>query len=147
MLTSKERAALRSRANTLDTTLLVGKGGISEELIAETEILLENQELVKGRVLEAALLSAREACDSICDATGAEGVQLIGAKFVIYRPSKKLAAARRAEQPKKKLKNPVRAGIQARRKAEKEEQDRRKKYFHDAAIQKAVAKRKHQEEQ
>ena len=61
MLTSKQRAELRSEANTLETTLMVGKGGITENVIAEAATQLEARELVKGRVLEAALLTAREA--------------------------------------------------------------------------------------
>ena len=59
-MTSKERAELRAQANTLDTTLMVGKGGISSAVVEEAERLLDARELVKGRVLEAALLSARE---------------------------------------------------------------------------------------
>ena len=48
MLTSKERAELRSQANTLDTTLMVGKGGVTEAVIAEAENQLDARELVKG---------------------------------------------------------------------------------------------------
>ena len=57
MLTSKERAELRSQANGLEVTLMVGKGGVSEQVLAETEILLESKELVKGRVLETAMMT------------------------------------------------------------------------------------------
>ena len=60
-MTSKERAELRAQANTLDTTLIVGKGGVSETLLDEAARQLDARELVKGRVLEASLLSAREA--------------------------------------------------------------------------------------
>ena len=49
-MTSKERAALRAQANTIDTTLMVGKGGVSETLVAEAQKLLDIHELVKGRV-------------------------------------------------------------------------------------------------
>lgn len=61
MLTSKERAELRAQANGLDTTLMVGKGGVTEQVVLEAVTQLEARELVKGRVLEAALLVAREA--------------------------------------------------------------------------------------
>lgn len=60
MLTSKQRADLRAQANDLDTTLMVGKGGVTENVLSEAARQLEARELVKGRVLEAALLSARE---------------------------------------------------------------------------------------
>ena len=59
MMTSKERAALRGQANTIDVTLMVGKGGVSDALLGEAEKLLDAHELVKGRVLEAAMLTAR----------------------------------------------------------------------------------------
>ena len=72
MLTSKERAELRARANGIDTTLMVGKSGVTEAVIAEAEKLLIARELVKGKVLEGALMSAREVCDELCEATGAD---------------------------------------------------------------------------
>ena len=150
MMTSKERAALRGQANTIDVTLMVGKGGVSETLIAEAEKLLEAHELVKGRVLEAAMLTAREACDALCEATGADGVQVVGGTFVIYRRSEKLERERKAaEQAKKaavKKVNPVKAGVQARRKQAKAEKQRKQKYYHDAAVKAAIERRKQSEQ-
>ena len=84
-MTSKERAALRAQANTIDTTLMVGKGGVSETLVAEAEKLLDIHELVKGRVLENSLLTAREAAEELSVAARCEVVQVIGSKFVLYR--------------------------------------------------------------
>ena len=60
MLTSKERAELRSQANTLETTLMVGKGGVTEAVIAEADNQLTTRELVKGKVLEGAMMTPRE---------------------------------------------------------------------------------------
>ena len=74
MLTSKERADLRAQSNNLDTTLMVGKDGVTEAVIAEADKLLTARELVKGKVLENALMSAREVSDAICEATGADGI-------------------------------------------------------------------------
>ncbi|MGO5114912.1 YhbY family RNA-binding protein [Candidatus Avoscillospira sp. LCP25S3_F1] len=149
MLTSKERAELRSKANTLDTVLMVGKGGVTENVIAQAETLLDARELVKGRVLETALMSAREVSDAICEATGADGIQCVGSKFVIYRFSKKLEAQRQAERAKEKAKakaakkvNPVRAGVQARRKKAREEREKRNAYFKEAAIAAAKERKK-----
>ena len=82
MLTSKERAELRAQANAIDTTLIVGKDGVTENVVAEADRLLTARELVKGKVLETALMSAREVSDEICEATGADGVAVIGTKFV-----------------------------------------------------------------
>lgn len=149
MLTSKERAELRSKANTLDTVLMVGKGGVTENVIAQAETLLDARELVKGRVLETAMMSTREVSDAICEATGADGIQCVGSKFVIYRFSKKLEAQRQAERAKEKAKakaakkvNPVRAGVQARRKKAREEREKRNAYFKEAAIAAAKERRK-----
>ena len=89
MLTSKQRAEFRAQANSLETTLMVGKDGVTEAVVAEADKLLTARELVKGKVLETALMSAREVSDAICEATGADGVAVIGTKFVLYRPSHK----------------------------------------------------------
>ncbi len=144
MLTSKQRAELRSEANTLETTLMVGKGGITEAVVAEAATQLEARELVKGRVLEAALLTAREACDALCEALRAEGIQCVGSKFVIYKKSEKKAqeAARQARALQKKNANPVRRGAQERRKKAKEAREKRNEYFRQAAIQAAIDRRK-----
>ena len=65
MLTSKDRAQLRAQANTLETTLMVGKDGVTQAVAEEADRLLTARELVKGKVLETALMSAREASDAI----------------------------------------------------------------------------------
>ena len=79
-LTSKQRAQLRAMANGLDVILTVGKDGIGDNLA---------RELIKGKVLENSLLSAREACDELSKRTRSEQVQVIGNKFVLYRQSHK----------------------------------------------------------
>lgn len=146
MLTSKERAALRAQANGLDTTLMVGKGGVSDAVLEEAEKLLEARELVKGRVLESAILTAREASDAICEATGADGVATAGSTFVLWRKSKKLEAERQkkaaAAKKLQKKENPVRAGRQRRRAAAKAEREKRDQYFHDEAVKAAIARRR-----
>lgn len=150
MITSKERAALRTQANTLQTTLIVGKGGISQSLISEAEKLLDAKELVKGTVLESALLTAREACNAICEATKAEGIQVVGNKFVIWRKSEKQEEKKSAKptvkKPNTKKVNPVKAGIQKRRNQAKENKKRREEYFHEAAVKAAIERRKQREE-
>ncbi len=144
MLTSKERADLRGQATTIDTTLMVGKGGVTDAVIAEAENQLNTRELVKGKVLEGAMMTPREVCDEICEATGAEGIGVIGTKFIIYRFSEKLQAernqtgrAKRKETPLGK-KNPVRKGAQARRQAAKKVREQRNEYFRQMAIDKAI---------
>ena len=143
MLTSKERADLRSQASTLDTTLMVGKGGVTEAVIAEADNQLTTRELVKGKVLEGAMMTPREVCDELCEALGAEGVAVIGTKFVIYRFSQKLQAERnqvgRAKRKAPKV-NPVRKGAQARRQAARAVREQRNAYFRQQAIDKAIEK-------
>ena len=141
MLTSKERAELRAQANTLDTTLMVGKDGVTDAVIAEAETQLEARELIKGKVLENAMMTPREVSDEICAATGADGVAVIGTKFVIYRFSEKCQAERnqtgRAKRKPEKV-NPVRKGAQARRQAAKKVREQRNEYFRQMAIDKAI---------
>ena len=144
MLTSKQRAQLRAQANTLETTLMVGKEGVTDALIAETENQLNARELVKGKVLEAAMMTPREVCDELCEATGADGVAVIGTKFVIYRFSEKLQQERnQTGRAKKKAvsvakANPVRKGAKARRDAARKVREQRNEYFRQQAIEKAI---------
>ena len=144
MLTSKERAELRGKANSLETTLMVGKDGVTEAVIAEADNQLTARELVKGKVLEGAMMTPREVCDEICEATGADGVAVIGTKFVIYRFSEKCqeernqtGRAKRKATPASK-KDPVRKGIHARRQAAKKVREQRNEYFRQQAIDKAI---------
>ena len=86
-LTSKQRAQLRGLANSLTPIVHIGKEGITEAVVKQTDEALEARELIKCRVLESALLTAREACDELAQRTRSEGVQAIGSKFVLYRQS------------------------------------------------------------
>ena len=87
-LTSKQRAYLRSLANTMETILYIGKEGISPNTVKQAYDALEARELIKCGVQRGAPLDAKEACQSLCEQTGAEPVQCIGSRFVIYRPSR-----------------------------------------------------------
>ena len=86
-LTSKQRAQLRGMAANLDTIVHVGKDGIGDNLVKQVNDALEARELIKGRVLENSLMSAREAAEALAPLTRSEVVQVIGTKFVLYRPS------------------------------------------------------------
>ena len=141
MLTSKERSELRAQANAIETTLMVGKDGVTENVIAEADRLLTARELVKGKVLETALMTAREVSDEICEATGADGVSCVGSKFVIYRFSEKCQEERNqtGRAKRKPVKeNPVRKGAQARRQAARKVREQRNEYFRQQAIEKSI---------
>lgn len=92
MLTSKQRAALRGAANTLDPVFQIGKGEIDEAMIQAVSDCLAARELIKLKVLENSEYSAREAAGILAEATGAEGVQVIGRKFVLFRRKPKDSA-------------------------------------------------------
>lgn len=87
MLTSKQRAYLRGLGNTLEPIFLIGKGGVSDSMIKEIDAALEARELIKLKVLNNSLEDPREASNQIADAIGADVVQVIGGKFILYRPS------------------------------------------------------------
>ena len=132
MLTSKQRAELRAKSNGLEVTLMIGKEGVTEAVVSTAEGQLGTRELIKGRVLETACMTAREASDVICGETGAEGVSCVGGTFVIYRRSRKLeqeqAKAKARERAAKKI-NPVREGKQRRRAQAKRERERKNEFF------------------
>lgn len=88
MITSKQRAYLRGLANKERAIFQIGKDGLNDEIIKELDIVLEKRELIKVTVLETAFISARGACEAICEEIGAEPVQCIGNKFVVYRRAK-----------------------------------------------------------
>lgn len=96
MLNSKQRAYLRSLANSIDTVLMVGKGGLDEQVYRSADQAITARELIKGKVLESCELSVREAADTIAENIGADVVQVIGSKFVLYRKNE--------DEPKIKLK-------------------------------------------
>jgi RNA-binding protein len=86
-LTSKQRAQLRGMANGIDTILQIGKDGVTENLVRQANDALEARELIKGRVLDNSMLTAREACEALSRKTRSEPVQVIGTRFVLYRRS------------------------------------------------------------
>lgn len=108
-MTSKERAALRGQANGLDVLFQIGKGGIGDTLIEQTDGALKTRELIKLRVLtETSPLSPREAAEELASKTSSEVVQVIGGVIVLYRYNKELHTDKPKASAKKK-ENPVKA--------------------------------------
>lgn len=89
MLSSKQRAALRGMATNLETIFQVGKGGIGDTLIKQIEDALRARELIKIRVLENSIYTAREAADEIAIKVSCDVVQVIGSKIVLYKKNPK----------------------------------------------------------
>lgn len=87
-MTGKQRAKLRAMANTIETILYIGKEGITDNTVKECYDALEARELIKGCVQQGAPISAREALTELCEKTGAEPIQQIGRRFVMFRQSR-----------------------------------------------------------
>lgn len=86
-MTSKQRAYLRGLANPLEAIVHVGKGGMADTIVKQADDALTARELIKGKVLETAPITAREAAEALAASTNAAVVQVIGRTFVLYRPA------------------------------------------------------------
>lgn len=84
-MTGKERAEWRRQANTIPAIFQIGKDNINDNLIEAVDAALKKRELIKLSVLETSELSAKEAAEQLAEATGAEVIQCIGRKLVLYR--------------------------------------------------------------
>lgn len=84
-MTGKERAEWRKQANTLPAIFQIGKDNITPALVEGVDAALKKRELIKLSVLETSELSAREAAQALADELGADIIQCIGRKFVLYR--------------------------------------------------------------
>jgi len=89
MISTKQRAFLRGLGNALDPVMQIGKEGITENSLEAIDLLLEARELVKIKVLKTAGISAKDCSKLICEKLGADGVQVIGYVFIVYRRSNK----------------------------------------------------------
>ena len=86
-MTSKQRAKLRGMANSLETILQIGKGGINENTCKTVEQALLARKLIKIRVLENSLYTAKEAAAEIAEAVGCEVVQVVGTRITLSKPN------------------------------------------------------------
>ncbi len=140
MITSKQRAFLRGLANKIDASVQVGKGGINENMVKLVCDTLEKHELIKVHVLENSFSETSDVCHELAQMTGAEEVQVIGSKFVLYKESreyKKINLSKltvKADEPKK-AKNAVKPLYKAKaaaareRKRLDEEKKKRDRFF------------------
>lgn len=85
MLTSKQRAFLKGMASNIQPTFQIGKGGVNEQQVLQIDDYLRVHELVKIKVLDNSLYTAREAAEEIAEKINAEVVQTIGSKAVLYK--------------------------------------------------------------
>ena len=124
-MTGKERAAFRAQANHLEPLFQVGKGGMSDALIKQTDDALRARELIKVKVLlESSPITPRETADELAAATGAEVIQVIGGVIVLYRESPELKEKARQKEKNKKM-----AAKKAKEKLYAAKKEGRKVYF------------------
>ena len=124
-MTGKERAAFRAQANHLEPLFQVGKGGMSDALIKQTDDALRARELIKVKVLlESSPITPRETADELAAATGAEVIQVIGGVIVLYRESPELK-----EKALQKEKNKKMAAKKAKEKLYAAKKEGKKVYF------------------
>ena len=88
-ITGKQRAQLRALVQNLEVVVHIGKDGVTSNVVTSADQALTARELIKCKVLENSLLTAREACDELSAACHAEQVQVIGTKFVLYKRNPK----------------------------------------------------------
>lgn len=131
-MTGKQRAQFRAQANHLEPLFQVGKGGMSDALIKQTDDALRARELIKVKVLlESSPITPRETADELAKATGAEVIQVIGGVIVLYRESQELK-----EKAIQKEKNIKKAAKLKREKAMAERRENSKKFRFNAGVQK-----------
>ncbi len=87
MLTGKQRSYLKGLAHNIDPLFQIGKNGLSDNFIKQVEDALETRELIKIKILQNSILDPTDTANEISDAVGAEFVQSIGSKFVLYKES------------------------------------------------------------
>lgn len=92
MLTSKQRANLRSLANDMETILQVGKEGLAPTLLKQVDDALTAREMIKIRVLNNQELSSRQIADIICNKIDCDVVHVIGTRIILYRRNPQKAA-------------------------------------------------------
>lgn len=102
MITGKQRAYLRKMAHQLEPIFQIGKEGVTDAFIDGLNKALTKREIVKVHILETAMLDTRDTCNYVAERLGAEPVQAIGNKFIIYRKSDE-EKYRKIELPRKKI--------------------------------------------
>ncbi len=89
MITPKQRAELKAIANSIEPVFQVGKGGVNDAQILQIDDYLRVHELVKIKVLDNSMYTAKEAAVEIAEKINAEVVQVIGSKAILYKRNEK----------------------------------------------------------
>lgn len=103
-MTGKERASFRAKANSLEPLFQVGKGGMSDAIIKQTDDALTARELIKVKVLlDSSPVTPREVADELSEKTNSEVIQVIGGVIVLYRENPEIAKKLKEKEKAKKL--------------------------------------------
>ncbi|MFC4804952.1 YhbY family RNA-binding protein [Filifactor villosus] len=89
MITTKQRAKLRSLSNELEPVVIIGKERLTKEVIESIEKAIAKRELIKVKILDTAYLDTKETARKVSAMLHTEIVQCIGSKFVLFRQAKK----------------------------------------------------------
>lgn len=89
MITTKQRAQLKGIASSLQPAFQIGKAGVNDAQVAQIDDYLRVHEIVKIKVLDNSMYTAREAAEEISEKIGAQVVQVIGSKAVLYKQNEK----------------------------------------------------------
>lgn len=131
-MTSKERASFRAMANTLEPLFQIGKGGMSDGLVAQTLDAFRTKELIKLKVLlDSAPETPREFAEKLSAATGSEVIQVVGGSIVLYKENSDLGKEDKKKKPAKKGKplSKVKAKKAAAAKREAEEKLEKRNFY------------------
>ena len=85
MITGKQRSELKRLAQELKPTVYIGKEDLTPSVLSAIDDYLSAHELVKVQIQEGSLLEPKEAANEVAEELGAEFVQAIGRRFVLYR--------------------------------------------------------------
>jgi RNA-binding protein len=88
VLTGKQKRYLRAMGNEMVPILQVGKSGVTDTVVTQTNEAIEARELIKGRVLQNCLEDPENVAAELAEQTGSELVQVIGRNFLLFKPSK-----------------------------------------------------------
>lgn len=86
-MTSKQRSYLKSLASDIDTIFQIGKSGVTDEICRQLVNVLDARELIKIKNLETCPTTVKETAELLARGTGAEVVQTIGMKIVLFKVS------------------------------------------------------------
>ena len=89
MITTKQRAKLKKLAHEITPSVQIGKDGLTENVVSQIDVVLENKELVKIKILKTADLDAKELINDLAKTLNAEPIIAVGGVIVLYRFSQK----------------------------------------------------------